>query len=172
MEINYWTQRFQSIYESGLEKYRSGQRGAETFFDSAQTEFLASIGLKPIHVYDYVEDFLGVGEPDWNTVLLIVAARRDYFIHEMKEKWSAEIIRSADLPPKSEAYEGIDWLPRIIQKAKAFLEGALPPETMYSCGGDRKFLKTNNVHPADFLRVVWATQGDARKLADYLVKLR
>jgi hypothetical protein len=27
---------------------------------------------------------------------------------------------------------------------------------MYCCGGDRLFLQTHDIHPAEFLRVVWA----------------
>jgi len=30
---------------------------------------------------------------------------------------------------------------------------------MYCCGGDRKFLRKYSIHPADFLRNVWAA-GD------------
>lgn len=168
MELNHWTKQLHSLYDQALAHYQNGQRGADTFFNSKQTAFLASIGIKPIHLYDYVEDFTGSGEPDWDTVLLMVAARRDYFIHEMQQKWTVAPIRKVDLPPKAEAYAGIEWLPRIIPKAKAFLEGSLPAEIMYGCGGDRKFFKARRIHPADFLRVVWATHADKDKLVKYL----
>jgi len=84
MELNRWTQQLHSLYDIAVAKYRDGQRGANHFFDAVETGFLASIGLKPIHLYDYAEDFVGGDEPDWDTVLLIVAARRDYFTHEME----------------------------------------------------------------------------------------
>ena len=168
MELNEWTHQLHTLYNAALTKYRAGQRDAETFFDASQTAFLASIGLRPINLYDYVEDFANSNEPDWDTTLLIIAARRDYFIHEMKREWTATPITEASLPAKSESYEGIEWLPRIIPKAQAFLHGALPTEIMYCCGGDRKFLKANNLHPADFLRVVWAVKGDPAKLASFI----
>lgn len=168
MELNHWTKQLHSLYDQAVVLYKNGQRDAATFFDAAGTEYLNSIGLKPIHIYDYAEDFNNSGEPDWDTVLLMVAARRDYFIHEMHGKWTAASIKQSDLPPKDATYENIEWLPRIIPKAKAYLEGALPPEIMYCCGGDRKFLKANRLHPADFLRVVWATKADKDQLAKYI----
>ncbi len=168
MELNRWTQHLHSLYDVAVGKYRSGLREVDTYFNDDETVFLASIGLRPIHLYDYAEDWVGRGEPDWDTALLMIAARRDYFLNEMGGQWSATPIRETDLPTKDEAYAGIEWLPRIIPKAKAFLEGALPPEIMYCCGGDRKFFKTNSLHPADFLRLVWATKADKDKLANYL----
>jgi hypothetical protein len=39
---------------------------------------------------------------------------------------------------------------------------------MYSCGGDRAFLHQHDIHPADFLRVVWAARGDHGKIAAYV----
>ncbi|HEX8371667.1 MAG TPA: hypothetical protein VF585_02720 [Chthoniobacterales bacterium] len=170
MELNRWTQQLHSLYDTAVGKYRSGIRGAENFFNEDEITFLASIGLKPINLYDYAEDFVGGGEPDWDTVLLMVAARRDYFTHEMQGQWSATPISETDLPAKTEAHAGIEWLPRIVPKAVAYLKGALPPQIMYCCGGDRKFFRNNGVHPADFLRVVWATHGDIDKLAEYIRK--
>ncbi|MEO7933421.1 MAG: DUF5069 domain-containing protein [Chthoniobacterales bacterium] len=168
MELNRWTQQLHSLYDIAVGKYRSGVRGADTYFNDDETTYLASIGLRPIHLYDYAEDWVGRGEPDWDTVLLMVAARRDYFLHEMHRHWSVTPILETDLPSKDEVYAGIEWLPRIIPKAQAFLEGALPPEIMYCCGGDRKFFKTNGLHPADFLRMVWATKADPDKLVCYI----
>jgi hypothetical protein len=39
---------------------------------------------------------------------------------------------------------------------------------MYSCGGDRKFLRSHDIHPADFLRAVWAAGDDDSKAAAYV----
>jgi hypothetical protein len=41
---------------------------------------------------------------------------------------------------------------------------------MYSCGGDRAFLKKVDIHPADFLREVWAARDDDRKIIEYVTK--
>ena len=50
----------------------------------------------------------------------------------------------------------VEWFgfPRILPKARAKLRGELPDEVMYGCGGDRQFFQSNNIHPAEFLRVV------------------
>jgi hypothetical protein len=39
---------------------------------------------------------------------------------------------------------------------------------MYGCGGDRRFLKEHDIHPADFLRMVWATEGDHGKILTFV----
>ena len=74
------------------------------------------------------------------------------------------------LPPKPESLSGIPWLPRIIKKAQCFLEGGLCHEIMYCCAGDRRFLKEHDLHPADFLRIVWASDGDQKKILSYFRK--
>ena len=44
-----------------------------------------------------------------------------------------------------------------------------PSDIMYSCGGDLNFLKNNgDIHPADFLRQVWAAGEDDQKLASWV----
>jgi len=59
-------------------------------------------------------------------------------------------------------------LPRLIEKAKAKLRGEMPPELMYCCGGDRAFLREHGIHPADFLREVWAAGDDTKKILQYV----
>ena len=58
------------------------------YFADDEKSFLASIGLRPINLYDYAEDFVSAAEPDWETFLLIAAARRDYFLFEQKARKS------------------------------------------------------------------------------------
>ena len=62
----------------------------------------------------------------------------------------------------------IAWLPRIIIKAKAKLRGELHPDIMFCCQGDMNFLSNHDIHPADFLRVVWAANDDDEKILDYI----
>lgn len=165
-----WTRPLRELYDKAVDLYRSGQRGSESYFSKEETAFLASIGLRPINLYDYAEDMVGYGEPDWNTVLLIVAARRDYFLYHQHGIPKTTVTEAEELPPKTAELEGIAWLPRIIAKATCFLEGGLCLEIMYGCGGDRRFLKEHDLHPADFLRAVWASGGDAKKVLDFVKK--
>jgi hypothetical protein len=168
MELNDWTHKLRGIYDGASDRYRKGWRGAEKFFSPEETAFLASVGLKPINVYDYVEDFANSGEPDWDTFLLVAAARRDFFLYKQHREPAVREIQESELPARDAELDGFPWLPRIIVKARNFLEGSLCRDIMYGCGGDRRFLKNHGVHPADFLRVVWAAEGDDAKVAAFV----
>jgi hypothetical protein len=165
-----WTRTLREIYDKAVDLYRGGNRDLESYFTTDEKAFLSSIGLRPINLYDYAEDMVGYGEPDWNTVLLIVAARRDYFLYHQHGVTSTTVTEAAELPPKPEELDGIPWLPRIIAKANCFLKGGLCHEIMFGCGGDRRFLKENDIHPADFLRMIWASGGDNQKILAYFRK--
>jgi hypothetical protein len=168
MEVNAWTRNLRAVYDKATSLYRDGKRDDATYFSDDEKDFLASIGLRPINVYDYAEDFVTSGEPDWETFLLIAAARRDHFLFEQKGLANPEEIRPDQLPPKRATLDGIPWLPRIIQKARCFLEGALCHDIMYCCGGDRHFLREHGLHPADFLRAVATAKGNDQKILSFV----
>jgi hypothetical protein len=168
MELNAWTRALRAIYDHAIAKYRAGDRDLAAYFTDDERRFLASIGIRPIHIYDCAEDFVGHGEPDWDTALLIMAARRDFFLYEQHGEANTAEISADELPPRTAEMDGIRWLPRIIVKARCFLEGGLCHDIMYGCGGDRKFLKTHAIHPADFLRAVWAACGDDAKILEFV----
>ncbi len=161
-----------AIWEDAVAKYEAGNREPDSYFDEVTQAELASVGLNTMDVYDYAEDFVTREEPDFETFLLVSAARRDYFLTVQEGKPSDQVIASEGLPPKDAEIKGIVWLPRIMPKAYAKLKGELPAETMYGCGGDRNFFKNNNIHPADFLRAAWAYEDDASKLIDWVVAQR
>lgn len=167
-----WPVKFRKIYDRGVQSYRAGNRKASTMFNEEEKSFLASIGCTPQELFDFVEDFVNGGEPDFETVLLMTAVRRDYFLFVQKGKPSSRVIDMNKLPAKSAEVAGIAWLPRLIEKARAKLRGEMPPELMYGCGGDRPFLQGVNVEPADFLRMVWAAGDDNQKVIDHVLKSR
>jgi hypothetical protein len=166
--MDVWTKPLHQIYDKAVRLYREGNRDVSTYFDKEELEFLSSIGSRPMSLYDFAEDFVTAGEPDWDTVLLIIAARRDYFLVHQKGQWTDLKISSEDLPPKKAELEGIEWLPRILQKAKCYLEGGLCEGIMYCCGGDRALFSKHGLHPADFLRAMWATHGDPQRMLKYV----
>ncbi|CAN5221358.1 hypothetical protein BH20VER2_BH20VER2_09850 [soil metagenome] len=160
-----WQQRFRELYDKALVKYGNENRKVETMFTTREVGVLRAFGAKPMELYDYAEDS---SDLDWETALLITAVRRDYFLHEQNSTWSEKIIKVDALPPKDAQLEGIAWLPRIIEKAKARLRGEMPDDLMYGCGGDRKFFRAHDIHPADFLRHVWAAKGKQEKILSFV----
>lgn len=159
-----YQQRLKAIWSDAVARYTSGQQSPEGFFDEATLEELAEFGLNTMDVFDYAEDFVTRKEPDFETFLMVCEARRDYFLTVQEGIASTQTLDSSELPQKTEAVNGIGWLPRIIPKAIAKLRGELPHETMYGCGGDRNFFKANQIHPAEFLRVVWAYEHEHDKI--------
>jgi hypothetical protein len=169
MQNFHWDTTFRKVYEKAVQTYHAGNRRPEIVFKPAERSFLASIGCTPRELYDFVEDWCGANEPSFETVLLITAVRRDYFLFVQKGQLSREVIDIEALPAKGAELAGIAWLPRIIAKAKAKLRGEMPPELMYGCGGDRPFLRSVNIHPADFLRMVWSAGDDGQKVIDFVL---
>ena len=163
-----WVEQFQSCYNDAVKAFAAGNRDRRRYFNREQLAFLESIGCSAQEVYDFAEDWCGGQAPDFGTVLLITAARRDFFLVVQNGQPSAKRIRPEDLPAKDAAVAGFAWLPRIIEKARAKLRGEMPDELMYGCGGDRAFLKKVQIHPADFLRTVWSARDDDHKIIAYV----
>ena len=163
-----WAKTFRELFEDGSDAYRAGKHDAEAMFDSAQGKFLEEIGATAQEIFDFVEDTFHGGEPGVETALLITATRREYFLNQQSGKRSERIIDMDKLPSKSAQLGGIEWLPRIIEKAHAKLRGEMPPELMYGCGGDRAFLSEHGIHPADFLREVWAAGENHQRILEFV----
>jgi hypothetical protein len=165
-----WAAFFGEMFVDCCEAYEDGHKDYNEWFEPDGMAFLKSIGAKPREIFDYVEDCVAAegSEPTPETALLVAAVRRDYFLVVQKGIESTKVVKPADLPPKDEALDGIVWLPRIIAKAEAKLHGEMDPDIMYGCGGDRAFLSKHNIHPADFLREVWAAKGDIPQVLAYV----
>jgi hypothetical protein len=41
---------------------------------------------------------------------------------------------------------------------------------MYCCGGDREFFKSSNIHPAEFLSIVFFFGDDDSEIIEWVVK--
>lgn len=171
--LNPWTDGFERLYRTAKERYLAGAATPEDLLPNEdERTFLAANGLRPINLFDYIEDVTKYGEPGFATVLLIASARREFFLLKQGGQWPKHIVSLDDLPPKTDEVEGIVWLPRIIRKAQAFLAGALAEDIMYCCGGDRKFFTDNQVNPVDFLRVVEAANGNDQTVIDFVKDCR
>ena len=159
-----WQEQFREIYEGAVKAYLGGQREPEKMFSPQEQAFLASIGATPQELYDFVEDWGEVGEPPFETVVGITAVRREYFLLVQQGKPSPHVVSRDSLPSMGASLGGFRWLPRIIAKAKAKLRGEMPADLMYSCGGDRPFLKKIGIHPATFLQLVWEAGDDDQSI--------
>ncbi len=142
------------IWQISVDLYRRGNNSAEDFPIANEVPILSGWGLNKMDVFDYVEDWCLHEEPDLITFVLVHYERWNFFVHEQKSELSSKRLDPSSLPQKTEDAAGIIWLPRILPKARAKLRGELPPSVMYGCGGDRHFFRSNNIHPAEFLRVV------------------
>jgi len=164
-----WNDKFTALFERVADAYRKGDFDYENGYTEEEVSFLDSIGYKKRELFDFVEDFVDGGEPSPGTALLVAAVRRDFFIVEQKGASSGKSITKDDLPERGRELDGIPYLPRILAKAHAKLRGELDPDLMFGCGGDRNFLaKNGGIHPADFLRHVWASGGDDGKVLAWI----
>jgi hypothetical protein len=165
-----WDSAFTDLFNRCVERYRDGDSDYEGYYSGEDMAFLTSIGYKPREFFDFVEDYADGGEPSPSTAVMIASVRRDYLRHIMHGELSSHVIDPASLPGKTESIDGIVWLPRILVKARGKLRGELDPNTMFCCGGDRKFLREHDIAPADFLRAVWAAGDDDTKVIEYVKK--
>lgn len=165
-----FTQKFHELYDKAVGLYAKGQRDAKTYFSPDEQAWLAANGLTAQHLYDYAEDQNNYGEPGYDNALAIETIRRDHFVNVQNGKASSTVLDESKMPGKDEAVKGISWLPRIIPKTKAKLRGELPASLMYSCGGDRKFFKTHDIQPAEFLAVVSRHANDDAAIIDWVAR--
>jgi len=164
-----WNDQFLALFRRCVDEYKNGNSDFMSHYSGDDLAFLGAIGYKPRELFDFVEDLVDEGVPTESTALLIAAARRDYFLVMQNGVTSDKEYGSGDIPARNEELDGMPYLPRIIAKARAKLRGELDPNLMFSCGGDRGFLGSRgDLHPADFLRVVWSAGDDDRKVLDWV----
>lgn len=163
-----WEKQFRAVYERGVVAWQAGSRKPGTMFKAEDVGFLESIGCTAQELYDFVDDALLDGEPDFATILAIQAIRRDYLLNEMKGLLRGKQAAMSDLPPKWQEVDGIAWLPRIIVKARLKLRGEMPDDLMFGCGGDRPFVRRMKTTLPDFLQQVRECGSDDRRIIDTL----
>ena len=164
-----WNERFLSLFDRCLSRYRTGDRDWSRYYDAADLALLSSIGYRQREFFDFVEDFGDGGDPTPSTALLIAAIRREFFLFHQAGVSSRQVLRPENLPTFGDAIGGIHYLPRVLAKARAKLRGELDPDIMFCCGGDRRFLRDHGgIHPADFLRKVLDAAEDDWKVVEYV----
>ena len=165
-----YQERLIKIWNDAVARYQDGHTSPQDFLAEDELIFISSLGMNVMDVFDFAEDWVREGTPDLAMFLLIHDARRDYFLREQGGNASEKQLDSSTLPAKTDEIQGIPWLPRIIPKARAKLRGELPSDTMFCCGGDRNFFRTNDIHPSEFLRVVRDAEEDDHDIIEWVVK--
>jgi len=161
-----WSAAFEAVWNRGIAAWQAGRRAPATMFDAADVAFLAGIGCTAQELFDFVDDFLRYGEPDFATTLAVTSTRRDYFYQVLHQAPATRKATMESLPPKSAAVDGIAWLPRLIVKARLKLRGEMPDDLMYGCAGDRPFLRQMRTTLPEFLILVRDSGADDRRIVD------
>lgn len=166
-----WNETFLALFDRCSAEFQSGNVDYTTYYHADDLGFLASIGCQTREFFDFIEDFHGEEEPAISTALLVAAVRRDYFLTMQKGIPSDNILTGDDVPNFGEELKGMPYLPRLLAKGRAKLKGELDPDLMFCCGGDRNFFKKHgNIHPADFLRHLWAAGDNDQKIATWIIE--
>lgn len=163
-----YTASLKQLWDRAVERYQNDERDPSAFFNAAETAILDSIGTTPQELFDFVEDWVQGGEPDFLTFALVTDMRRNYFLLRQNGRRSDKLVGPDDLPPKDASVRGIEWLPRILAKAKAKLRGEMNPDLMYGCGGDRKFFRENGILPSTFLQLVALNEANDEAVIDWV----
>jgi hypothetical protein len=167
--MNDWKTEFQALYNRTLTRMRAGERNLGRLFTEADRSFLASIGSKPIEMFDACDDYLGDGVPTPDETLRIHEIRCEHFLRVQRAKNPP---LKEDVRARNAELGGIVWLPRAIDKARAKLEGRLPDELFYPCGGDRQMLNQLGIGRVEFFEIIRDHATDEAVLAEVRKRMR
>lgn len=164
-----WQDRFLELFDKCLAEYRRGNHDFNSYYSKDDSAFLQEIGYRPREFFDFIEDYADDAMLPPSMALLIAAVRRDYLKVMQHGRHSNRVVPRSELPAHQDtSLGGVPYLARITAKARCKLRGELDPDIMFCCGGDRGFLAQHDIHPADFLRAVWAAGDDDQKVVDYV----
>lgn len=165
-----WEQQFREVFDRGVAAWHDGRKSPSTMFSREDKAFLATIGCTAQELFDFVDDSLRYDDLDFDTALAVAAIRRDYFLKVMKGKTTGHMVSMDSLPAKTAEVDGIAWLPRLIVKARVKLRGEMPDDLMYGCAGDRPFLQRMKMDLPGFLKLVWESGDDDRRIINAVKK--
>ena len=165
-----WEEQFRGVYDRGIVAWKEGRRAPQTMFSREDAAFLEGIGCSAQELFDFVDDLQRYGEPDYPTVMAIQTVCRDHFLNVLNGRRTGRTALMSDLPAKTEAVDGIPWLPRLIVKARLKLRCEMPSDLMFGCGGDRAFFGQVTLTPAAFLELVRESGSDDRRIIDAVKK--
>lgn len=145
------TESLAAIHQEASRLYDSGGRHPDRILSPESADRISRHGLSLQFVFDCVDDLARYGEPSVEDFVAMALQRAAFHAALPAGAAVPAILTEPELPPKAEVFDGIPWLPRIVRKAQAFLEGNLCDEIMYGCAGDRAFLKKHGLTLPGFL---------------------
>ena len=80
-----YQKKLSKIWEKAVSLYKKKKRNANTYFTKTEKAFLDSIGATSQEIYDFAEDYVHDGEPDFATMAMIHDVRRSYFLEKQKD---------------------------------------------------------------------------------------
>ena len=128
---NSWKTQFRELFDAGAQRRKEGCNEPGAMFESAELDFLESIGCSAQEMFDFCDDYVGWDDVIYEHVEALQAVRYEYFVQELGSQSASHRMEMSEFPPKDAEVEGITWLPRLIVKARAKLAGQLPADLMY-----------------------------------------
>ena len=126
-----WKQRFRALFNEGVERHKAGRQSPNTMFEADEIQFLESIGCSSQEMFDFCDDYVRWDDVIYDHVEELQAVRHEHFKNELSSRPADTRMEMSEFPAKADEVEGIEWLPRLIVKARAKLAGQLPADLMY-----------------------------------------
>jgi hypothetical protein len=126
-----WKQQFRTLFKEGVERHKAGRQISDTMFEADEIQFLEFIGCSSQEMFDFCDDYVRWDDVIYDHVEELQTVRYEYFKNELNSKPASRRMEMDEFPAKSDEVEGIAWLPRLIVKARAKLDGQLPADLMY-----------------------------------------
>lgn len=165
-----WNDTYVRLFRETSIRVQSGLSTPAESLLAAEIAFLEQNGISATDFLADVALFCNGGTLSPSTSLLVAAVRRDYFlIMQQGQAASTAPLTEGDLPDPNQDFSGCVCLPRILAKAVAKLHGTLPKGVHFPSKDDLSFLSRYYIHPADFLRTVWATRADSESTLEALL---
>lgn len=70
-----WEAEFRKLFEVGSDRYQQGKREVSSFFQPEELELLQRIGYRAQEMFDFLEDHVNYGAPDYATAYKVAVLR-------------------------------------------------------------------------------------------------
>ena len=74
-----WEAEFRKLFEVGSDRYQQGKREVSSFFQPEELELLQRIGYRAQEMFDFLEDHVNYGAPDYATAYKVAVLRGAVF---------------------------------------------------------------------------------------------